>query len=314
MANTTQNTTAAYDSSLNPGGLSAEVAVYYERRFLERARAMLVHQEGAQLRALEGNAGKQVIFNRFSPLATAVTPLTEGTNPQLVTLTDTQVTVTLQEYGNSIQVTRLLGTVDIDDRDKEKIDVVAQNMGETLDALVRNALYAGNTALTIPTSTANTNATMQAQYIAQAVATLKENKALMYDGTFGWIGKIQPQSEYDLILTSTWQNAAAYSNVQALYAGEIGALYGVRFLVSNQGQTTTQTATPTTQYHNFIHGREAFGVYDNQLDAPKLYIVTGADSANAAERYHTISWAGQFAAKTLNSSWVIDVISGASIS
>ena len=75
MANTTQNTTAAYDSSLNPGGLSAEVAVYYERRFLERARAMLVHQEGAQLRALEGNAGKQVIFNRFSPLSLATTAL-----------------------------------------------------------------------------------------------------------------------------------------------------------------------------------------------------------------------------------------------
>ena len=42
--------------------LSNEVAVYYERRFLERARAMLVHQEGGQLRALEGNAGKEVIF------------------------------------------------------------------------------------------------------------------------------------------------------------------------------------------------------------------------------------------------------------
>lgn len=59
--------------------LSNEVAVYYERRFLERARAMLVHQEGGQLRALEGNAGKEVIFNRFSPLALATTSLpTEG--------------------------------------------------------------------------------------------------------------------------------------------------------------------------------------------------------------------------------------------
>lgn len=113
--------------------LANEVAVYYERRFLERARAMLVHQEGAQLRALEGNNGKQVIFNRFSPLALATTALTEGVNPTPSNMTDTQVTVTLAEYGNSVQVSRLLGTVDIDDRDKEKIDVVAQNMGETLN-------------------------------------------------------------------------------------------------------------------------------------------------------------------------------------
>ena len=124
----------------NTTTLSNEVAVYYERRFLERARAMLVHQEGGQLRALEGNAGKQVIFNRFSPLALATSSLTEGINPTSVNLTDTQVTVTLAEYGNSVNVTRLLGTVDIDDRDKEKIDVVAQNMGINCLAHVKSFL------------------------------------------------------------------------------------------------------------------------------------------------------------------------------
>lgn len=289
----------------NTTTLSNEVSIYYERRFLERARAMLVHQEGGQMRALEGNNGKQVIFNRFSPLSLATTALVEGSNPSSVNLTDTQVTVTLQEYGNSVNVTRLLGTVDIDDRDKEKIDVVAQNMGETLDALVRNALQSGATTLN-----AGGAGTITAALIAQSVATLKENKALMYPGTFGWIGKIQPETEYDLILTTTWQNAAAYSNVQALYAGEIGALYGVRFLVTNQGY---QVAGTTTTYANFIHGREAFGVYDNSLDAPKLYIVTGADSGNVAERFHVISWAGQFAATVLNSAWVINLVTSATI-
>lgn len=287
----------------NTTTLSNEVAVYYERRFLERARAMLVHQEGGQLRALEGNAGKQIIFNRFSPLALATSSLTEGTNPTSVNLTDTQVTATLVEYGNSVQVTRLLGTVDIDDRDKEKIDVVAQNMGETLDALVRNALQSGATGV-------NANGAITANLIAAQVALLKENKALMYPGTFGWIGKLQPETEYDLIITTTWQNAAAYSNVQALYAGEIGALYGVRFLVTNQGYVAAGT---TPYYANFIHGREAFGVYDNALDPPKMYIVTGADSNNVAERYHVISWAGQFVAQVLNSAWVINLITSASI-
>lgn len=289
----------------NTTTLSNEVAVYYERRFLERARAMLVHQEGGQLRALEGNAGKQVIFNRFSPLALATSSLNEGTNPTSVDLVDTQVTATLAEYGNSVTVTRLLGTVDIDDRDKEKIDVVAQNMGETLDALVRNALHAGATVLNAPSA-----GTITANLIAQTVAVLKENKALMYPGTFGWIGKIQPQSEYDLIVTTTWQNAAAYSNVQALYAGEIGALYGVRFLVTNQGYTT---AGSTKTYDNYIHGRESFGVYDNALDPPKLYIVTGADSGNVAERFHVISWAGQFVATVLNANWVINLVTSSTI-
>lgn len=291
-----QNTTSS---------LSNEVAVFYERRFLERARAMLVHQEGAQLRGISGNSGKQTIFNRFSPLSLATTALTEGTNPAAVTLTDTQVTVTLAEYGNQIQVTRLLSTVDIDDRDKEKIDVVAQNMGETLDALVRNALAAGATVIS------GVGGNLTPALVAQSVATLKENKALMYPGTFGWIGKIQPETEYDLIQSTVWQNAAVYSNVQALYAGEIGALYGVRFLVTNQGY---QIAGTPVYYYSFVHGREAFGVYDNKMDPPKLYIVTGADSNNPAERFHTISWAGQFASVVLNSSWIMAVETQASIS
>jgi N4-gp56 family major capsid protein len=285
--------------------LSNEVAVYYERLFLQRARAMLIHQEGGQLRGIDGNVGKEVIFNRFSPLALATTALTEGTNPTSQNLTDTQVTVTLAEYGNNVQVTRLLSTVDIDDRDKEKIDVVAQNMGETLDALVRNAMASGATVVN------GTAGNLTPALVAQAVATLKENKALMYPGTFGWIGKIQPESEYDLIQSTTWQNAAVYSNVQALYAGEIGALYGVRFLVTNQGY---QTGTTTIVYHNFVHGRESFGVFDNKLDPPKLYIVTGADSGNVAERFHNISWAGQFASVVLNANWLLDVQTKASIS
>ena len=284
--------------------LSNEVAVYYEKRFLERARAMLVHQEGGQLRGLDGNAGKQVIF---SPLALATTGLSEGTNPTQVGLTATQVTATLVEYGNSVAVSRLLSTVDVDDRDKEKIDVVAQNMGETLDALVRNAMYAGGTALPgyTPGSTNFTPA-----LTAQAVAVLKENKALMFPGTFAWIGKIQPETEYDLIQSTVWQNAAVYSNVAALYEGEVGALYGVRFLVTNQGYQVLGTPTIIS---NFIHGREAFGVYDNKLDAPKLYIVTGADSNNPAERFHVLSWAGQFVAQVLNAAWVINVATEASI-
>lgn len=289
--------------------LSNEVAVYYERVFLERAKARLVHQEGAQLRSLDGNSGKEVIFNRFSPLALALTPLTEGNNPTPVGLTDTQVTVTLAEYGNTVQVTRLLGTTDIDSRDEQKIDVVAQNMGESLDALVRNALFSGATTMTYTGSPTN----MTAALVLQATAQLDENKALSYPGTFPYIGKIQPQTKYDLMNTGTWQNAAVYSNPDAIYQGEIGALYGVRFLVSNQGYSVANTTTGT-QYANFIHGREAFGVYDNSLDAPKLYIVTGADSNNPAERYHTISWAGQFASVVLNSAWVLNVQTIASIS
>ena len=194
--------------------LSNEVAIWYDKVFLERARAMLVHQEGGQLRGIDGNVGKETIFNRFRPIAVTTTALSEGVNPTDTQLVSDQVTATLAEYGKSVYVSRLLSTTDIDDRDKEKIDVVGQNMGESLDAIVRNALYNGATALS------STTTDFTPALTAQAVATLKQNKALMYAGTFGWLGKIQPETEYDLEQSTTWQNAAVYSNVNALYEGE----------------------------------------------------------------------------------------------
>lgn len=60
-------------SGLN--SLANEVAIYYEKRFLERARAMLIHQEGGQLRGIDGNVGR--LASLFRSLACRLTPVME---------------------------------------------------------------------------------------------------------------------------------------------------------------------------------------------------------------------------------------------
>jgi N4-gp56 family major capsid protein len=92
--------------------------------------------------------------------------------------------------------------------------------------------------------------------------------------------------------------------------GEVGELFGVRFVLTNNGKTEASTVTV---YNNFIHGKDAFGVMDLATDAPKLYIKTpGAnDTSNPADRFSTIAWAGTYVSKVLNSGWLINVKSGA---
>lgn len=280
--------------------ISQEVGIWYEKVFLARAEVELVHKEGAQMRSRSGNEGTTVRFTRYSPLALATTPLTEGSNPAESNLTAVNVDATLAEYGNSVKVSRLLSTTGIDKRDKEKIEVVGQNMGETLDALARDALFAGATAQ------GSGAAVLSPTDLRKSVRTLKSNKALRYAGKFGWMGKIQPETEFDLTGSSTWENAKIHSSVEDLYRGEIGGLYGIRLLVTNQGKVVTTT------YSNFVHGREAFGVFDNSDDKPKLYPVSGPDSANPANRFSFLSWAGQYVVKVLNGNWVIDIKTSAS--
>lgn len=295
-------------------GLSQEVSTYYEKRFLERAQNYLVFKEGGQMRSHESNEGKTLRFTRYTPLAVSTTPLAEGANPSETDLTATNVDVTLSSYGTSVKVSRFLSLTSIDERDREKIDVVSENMGKTLDTLVRNELESGATAQLAggksAVSAIAASDVLSADEIRKAVRTLEQNGAWQYEGRGNWIAKIQPYTKFDFTGDSTWENAAVYSNVEALYLNELGIMHGARLLLSNNGDSDSST---TTVYHNYVHGREAFGVYDLSGDAPKMYIVPGTDvdSGNPAARFGFISWAGTYAAKTLNANWLINIKTGA---
>lgn len=294
--------------------LTNEVMTYYQRKFLARAEGPQVHAEGAQKRSMGKNTGKTIHFTRYSPLATVTSALTEGSNPSEVALTDAAVTANLAEYGSSVKLSRFLTLTSIDANNAEKIELLGQNMGETLDELVREELATGATAqlangVAAVSDIAATDI-FDVDEVRKAVRTLKANKAISYQGRFPWVGKVQPYTSYDLMGDSAWLNAKQYSDVDDLYRGEIGAIHGVRFLETMDGKTTSSTVTV---YHNFIHGAEAFGVYDLEGDPVKLHIVpnTKLDSGNPAGRFGLASWAGSFVAKTLNGNWVIDVQTGA---
>lgn len=300
-------------------GLTQEMSVYYEKVFLARAEYEYVHKEGAQMRSQPKNEGKQVNFTRHTPLATATTALTEGTNPAEVDLTATTVSAALAEYGTTVKISRFLSSTSIDSNNKEKIEVVGQNMGETLDEITRNELFTGATAQLgggkASLSLVAASDVLSATEIRKAVRTLENNKARKYQGRASYIGKIGPYTKYDLMGDTTWVNAKTYSDVTDLYKGEIGELYGVRFLSSpNQKKELSAGVSNATVYSNFIHGSDAFGTIDLEGDKPQLYIIphTNIDSGNTAGRFSTVAWATAYVVKTLNANWLVNVKTGAS--
>ncbi len=294
-------------------GLSAEISTYYERVFLARAMKRLVHEQGAQKKTMPAGEGKTVNFTRYTPLALATAALSEGSNPSETDLTASTVSATVAERGSSAKIARFLSTTSIDRNNKEKIEVFGQNMGESLDTLCRDELVTGGTAQ-LAGGKGNITAVaasdvLSATEIKKAVRYLEGQSAMRYDDGF-FMGKIQPFTWYDLVGDSTWVNAKTYSDVKDLYMGEVGELFGVRFVLTNNGHTASSTVTV---YSNFIHGKESFGAIDLATDSPKLYIKTpGAqDTSNPADRYSTIAWAGSYVAKVLNDKWIVNVRTGA---
>jgi N4-gp56 family major capsid protein len=293
-------------------GLSPEIAQYYERVFLARAMKRLIHEQGAQKKTIPAGEGKQINFTRYTPLAIVTALSAEASLLTEVDLTASTVSATLVEYGNWAKIGKFLSAVSIDRNNKEKIEVFGQNMGESLDTAVRTELLNGTTQLAAGRAniTAITTAdVLNTSEIKKAVRTLEGNSAQRYDDGF-YLGKIQPYTWYDLVGDSTWVNAKTYSDVRDLYMGEVGELFGVRFMLTNNGHSVSSTVNV---YSNFIHGKDSFGCMDLATDSPKLYIKTpGAQSTdNPADRYSTIAWAGSYVCKVLNSNWIINIKTGA---
>jgi len=138
---------------------------------------------------------------------------------------------------------------------------------------------------------------------------LELGKAMPYkDGLF--IGKTDPYSKYNLIGDTTWVNSKTYSDVKGLYTGEMGELYQVRWLlnkdVSSGTEATSTASSGVNRFYTYVHGDNSFGVYDLDQDKPKLYILPNVvDSNSPAGRISFVSWAGSYATKILNSSWVL---------
>ena len=306
----------AYTGSTT-SSLPGELIKYLEKRFLLRSRNAIVFGEGGKTQTLPVNSGTTITFNRYSQMAVATTALSEGIPPGNSLPTGTQITAQIAQYGGVLPVTDLLFVTSIDREAKEKTDLAAQWMSETLDTLNRNELWNGATvqfgggaaALSAITST-NVLTTTE---IRKARTTLRKNNAIPYDdGCF--LAKTGPDTAFDLVDDSVWLAVSEYGDSAKgqIFNQELGKIFQVRFLEATANQY--YESSTVTVYSTFVHGQEAFGIVD--LDSlPNGLIIKQSgdqDTSNPLSQFMTIGWKAAYAVKTLNSSWLVAIKTAAS--
>ncbi|MBQ2691267.1 MAG: N4-gp56 family major capsid protein, partial [Clostridia bacterium] len=76
-------------------GLSAEMRTFYSDYLIDNAVPKLVHDQFGQKHPIPKNGGRTIQFRKYSPLAKAMTPLTEGVTPdgQKLNVTTVEATV-----------------------------------------------------------------------------------------------------------------------------------------------------------------------------------------------------------------------------
>ena len=204
--------------------------------------------------------GSTVVLQRYVDLDQKTSTLSETVDPDAVALsTPTTVTITLNEYGNAVLVTRALELFSLADVDPAIANIIAYNLADSIDAVVgttliggTNVLYSGNTATSTVTVTAA--ATIDSADIRKAVAKLRSNKAKARRGSYYWCG-IHPEVSHDLRAESgnlgwNFTHIQTPGNVDKVWAGEIGDYEGAFFVESsrmpNAKDGADQTALATT--------------------------------------------------------------------
>ena len=273
----------------------------YDRMAYFALRPELYFDQVADVRATNlAMPGQTVNFTIVNDLAVAATALSETTDVTPVSYTDTNVIVSLAEYGNSLVTTaKLRGTAFVD-VDPVVANVIGYNAGVSLDSIARNTLDAG-TQVAYAVGTQGSNGVTARSGLQQIAAGTSGNSYLTSADlrtararlrsqnvpTFGgsYVAFIHPDSVVDIQQeTSTsllnWRAPHTYSAPSEIWTGDLGQYEGFRFIETPrapvfEGQGYQASGAQGTYTLTLGAGGTATGTFTGNAPAPGAAITSG---------------------------------------
>ena len=203
------------------------------RHILKKAETKLVHDQFGQQVTIPKGKTKTISWDRLSPLPKATKPLSEGITPKGSTINITRITAQPIQYGNYVSYTDSFDFFKNDPSPEvlKMNELLGRNAAETLDDITKDVLSAGTNVLYAGgvSSRAELNAGLTVTDIRKAVNQLKRNKAVPFDDGY-YVAIVHPDVTFDIQSDENWKKPHEYVNTKNIYKGEIGELYGVRFV------------------------------------------------------------------------------------
>jgi N4-gp56 family major capsid protein len=288
MADTyTQMSSVSYDQSA------------YDRMVYWPLRAELyfdkVADVGPTKQAMPGSA---VVFSLATELAAATTALTETVDVDATPIANSQVTLTLLEYGNAVITTAKLRATSFVEIDPVVANLVGYNAGLSQDTLAANALAAGtnvrygSTATSV--ATVATTSLLTAALVRRTLADLRGANVATIGGSY--VAYIHPDVSYDLrgeTGAAAWRDPHTYSQPTEIWNGEVGQFEGFRFIETPRAPVTADAGVGSTVdvYRTIFVGRQAlakaFSTSEGNGAHPRVVMGPVVDKL---QRFKPIGW------------------------
>ena len=284
------------------------------------------------MRSLPANSGTITNFRRYSNLAVATTPLSEGVTPSGSQLAVTDINATVVQYGDFVTLTDIVDVHGLDNTVAEATDILGYQMGQTTDQVWRDAIVpnlANNVLIAASEGATVAGDTITVASIKAGILQLKNQNAMkstpmISSGTgvgssavrSAFWGIIHPDVTFDLEDQAGYISAENYASTKELAEGESGAVKEARFLETTQAYINANGGdTNVDTYHTALFGENAYGVVNVRGKGNTGVIVKplgSAGSADPLDQRSTVGWKTTTVAKILNDAFAVSIISASS--
>lgn len=322
-AGTLVNSTIGYRNAYNgdlesftvgTDDLSPTMKTFYKTGMLKNARAKLVYAQLGKKQALPSRNGRTVEWRKVNTLPD-VPALTEGVIPTGQKAGMVALTVSLTQYGMYIAISDLLELHATDPILTEYSEELGATGGKTNDKLVRNVLmagtnllfadaYSGDTFQSTPTSKSTLLSALSSYRCDLTPDMINKGKTILEsmdvptfdDGCYAMV--IHPHAAYSIRRHKDFQDVVKYQAAKRIFQGEIGELWGVRFLVTTQAPII-KVSTEIPTYKSMMFGKDAFGVIDAEGGGMETIYMSREKIGGPLKQFSTIGIKFEMAAKIL---------------
>ncbi len=199
----------------------------------------------------------------------------------------------------------------------EAVELLGQQFGETIDAIVRDTLSSVASATNASSGVnGNTPTEVTKADVDSVVKTLMGNNAQMIsdvvvgDNKFGtvpvppsYFGLADTDVSDDLAGLSNFVSTQEYGQQMPVLEAEWGSTGRVRWLLSSAGKATTESPV---QYHCFIVGKNAYGLTELEGGSAQTIIKAygSGGTADPLDQRATVGWKALFVSRILNDNFL----------
>jgi N4-gp56 family major capsid protein len=306
--------------------IPAENQSFYNRTLLDRSVPFFTHGNWAQVRDIQGGSGTNTAkFRKYGNLAAQTTPLVEGVTPSGKQLSTTDITATVQYYGDYVLLTDVVQLETLDPILTETAEILGDQAGDSVDQLMRDVMAAG-TNVQYPTGAAARNQVTAAMTFASSdvkkvVRTLKNNLARpitsRIDPNTGYntvplkasfIAIMHPNTTFTAEDQPGWTPVEKYANKNDVMPNEVGSFPYVRCVETTNAKIFTAAGSGSIDvYATLIFGANAYAMTRLSTLTMKNIIkpLGSAGAADPLDQRGTSGWKLSFVGKILQQPWIV---------